>query len=434
MIKLTRAINATLISTLILSTACIHSMKLTVRQRTKTQRTRQFFAPEEYKKYKQQALQAEEYNQNNPLTCMPHEILGHIYYYCQMHEDLSGEESEEELLEKKIKFFMRLNTTCKKINQSLTFEAIGKLCKNYALIDKTDALQQLLETTTSLNYKVKRLPALILVCAGANLMTNTYYDFLFQEEVSNSDFLLQKAVFKNDIQMVETLFKHHASADVMLIEHVKYGHDALWNPLFFHIKTTEIARMFIKQGVHAHIPENDCKAKIFHQIIEDAYPSEIMALYLEHNIDAVKINFSDHSCMLHIFANPFTMRIDNIENFLTKGMVMLNAMPDMVNVLNNYGQTPLDVAQKSLKASNEYGTPQAFQKLIALFREYGGKTIEELEKEALPSCIICLDKQKDIVEVPCVNKHDNEHMCLVCYSTHLEENDDCPLCRGILKT
>ena len=116
-------------------------------------------------------------------------------------------ESEEELLEKKIKFFMRLNTTCKKINQSLTFEAIGKLCKNYALIDKTDALQQLLETTTSLNYKVKRLPALILVCAGANLMTNTCYDFLFQEE-----FPIVISYFKKQCsKMIYKWLKHYSN-------------------------------------------------------------------------------------------------------------------------------------------------------------------------------------------------------------------------------
>jgi len=448
--KLICTIRMILTPVLILNTVCIQSMKPNLQRPLRTnffskkiQKIEQSFSPEEYK---QCALHAAAYNQSNPLLVLPKELLIHIFSYCETQD-------HEKTLEYSIKNFMKLSTTCKCFNTLLTFNMLGQLCKDYAPTDKTETLQRLIETTTSLNYKVKRLPALILVCAGAAINTDTYYyrfqnqqHYWFQKEISNSDFLLQKAVAKNDIQMITTLFNHHASPDVLLDEGL--------GPLFFHIKTRAIAELFINQDVNAqiteyyftrglndsnvtHIPEYTSKITIFKQIIEDDYPSELLALYFKHNNDAIKLNFQDNSCLLHLFAMPFTMRIDNIDNFIKKGKIILNAMPDMVNTLDENEQTPLDVVLTSLQASQEYGTPEAFEKLIALFREYGGKTAEELAEEVLPTCIICIDQQEDTVELPCTNNHDKSYLCLNCYSKLLETDDDyplCPLCRTKLKT
>lgn len=440
---------------LILNTVCIQGMKSNLQRplnaksiyflAKKIQKIEQSHAPKEYE---QCALHAAAHNQTNPLLLLPNELLIHIFSYCQTEDYVKS-------LEYDIKNFMKLSASCKGLNKILTFDKIGQLCKDYAPIDKTETLKQLIKITTSLNYRVKRLPALILVCAGADINSDIYHyhfenqqHFWFQKNPSESDFLLQKAVAKNDIQMITTLFKHHASADLML--------DDGLGPLFFHVKTKEIAQLFINQGVNAriteynnfnpkpvsglhaiHISEHNFKIKILKQIIEDTCPSEILALYFEHNNDAAQLNFQDNSCLLHLFAKPFTMHVDNIDNFITKGKLILNAMPDMINTLNHDNQTPLDIAHASLTESQEYGTPEAFETLIALFREYGGKIAKELAQEAYPNCIICLDKQEDIVELPCINNHDKSYTCLNCYSKLLEIDDDdcrCPLCREPLKT
>lgn len=420
---------------LTLHTVCIQSMKSNFPRSSaqlvtfipKTLKTKQPLSPEKYEQYKQCALQAEEYNQTNPLLSMPSEILTYIFFYCQA-QDCNQKNS----LKESIKFFMGSNSICKHFNEFLTFETIGNLCKTYDLTDKTETLKQLTKEMNGFNYKIKRLPALILICAGADTTTDSchYLECDNQKVIFKNNFLLQKAVFRNDAQMVTILFKHHTPVDIDLDE---------LGPLFFQIKTAEIAQIFINQGVNAHITEHNCKTttlqrtKIFQQIIESAYPSELVALYFEHNADAAKFTFRDNSCLLHIFAKPSTTFIDNVENFLKKGALILKAMPNMINTLNKDEQTPLDVAQASFHASKPYGTPEAFEKLIALFRESDAKTAQELKEETYPNCFICMDKHETALEVPCSNPHEQSYLCLTCYSTLLTTSDDCPLCRSTFK-
>ena len=49
----------------------------------KIQKIEQSLSPEEYK---QIALRAEEYNQNNPLFLLPNELLTHIFSYCKIQD------------------------------------------------------------------------------------------------------------------------------------------------------------------------------------------------------------------------------------------------------------------------------------------------------------------------------------------------------------
>jgi hypothetical protein len=427
-VKLIFTIRILFLSTLIFSTVCIHSMKSnsqgplpkSVIFIPKQKPAKRPISLQEYQEYKQRASQAAAYNHNNQLLQMPNEILTYIFLHC--HTDADNQVNS---LKKNIKFFMELNNTCTFFNEFLTFDTIGKLCKHYTALDKTETLKQLMKGMTGFNYKNKRLPALILVCAGADTATDIHHEFWWDQKVIlKSDFLLQKAVFRNDIHMITTLFEHHAPVDVTL---------RALGPLFFQIKTAEIAQIFINQRVHAHIANSSLKAKIFQQIVEDDHPSELLAVYFEHNPDAIKLNFGKKSCLLHVFARPSTLSIHTIEKFLKKGALIVNAMPDMINAVNENEHTPLDIAKQSLLDAEDHGTPEAFEKLIVLLRNSGAKTAQELKEEAYANSIICMDTCETVLEVPHINNHEQNYLCLSCYSTLLTTSDECPLCRYSLK-
>ena len=129
-----------------------------------------FVNPPSPEELKELSLLAEQHNQNNALFLLPKEILDHIFSYCHIQGALSPE-SQVKSLEKSIETFLHLSATCKNFNKLLTLEIIGSLCKNYALDDKNEALENLLRSMNNPNYRTKRLPGLILAYAGADLNT-----------------------------------------------------------------------------------------------------------------------------------------------------------------------------------------------------------------------------------------------------------------------
>ncbi len=242
------------------------------------------------------------------------------------------------------------------------------LCLDYFVSDHSDkdeALRNLMKTMNSLHdYETKRLPALMLICAGADPNTEVYYIPL-----------LERAVDYNDTLMAKVLFKHHADPNVK----------TSLGPIFFYTKTVKIAQLFLAQeNFNVHATEHGATNVLWH-ITEEEYPSELMALYLQHGVNAKNLKPWDNSCVLHELAKPLCKSIDNVDDFLQKGELLLTAMPGMVNTLNNDNQTPLDIAQQSLEEAKKYDfeTPEAFEKLSALFREHGGLTAQELAQNGV---------------------------------------------------
>jgi len=318
---------------------------------------------DEQEQWEQLALQAEEYNDHACLlTSLTNETLIDIFSHC-----LANDIDQVQSLEKSIKNFMKISMACKNFNSLLTFEIIGHFCKNYTQDNKDNTLHKLTNNLRMDIIKTIRLPTLILICSDVNANIINDYD--------NS--LLQSAVWQNDAQLVATLFKHHATPD------------AKWcgEPIFFQAATIELAQMFIDKGADVQAKDDESKTNVLWTVVNNAYPSNFMALYLAHHVDAKKLSIYNDSCLLHALAakpNYIYYKINNIDDFLRKGKLLLDAIPDMVNTLNRKGRTPIDVAQKSFERSERIGSQdaQVFKQLIALFREYGGKTAQELMQQA----------------------------------------------------
>lgn len=307
---------------------------------------------------KKAARQAKKYNQLNQLVVLPENILKSIFARCIM----QGMD-QVKTLKKNIKYFLALKTTCKDFNQLLTFEVIGNLCKSYAQKYKNRVLKRLMENMNDYNFEAKRSPALILVCAGANANPEFY-----------GDPLLKTAAYQKDTQLAATLLTHHANPNMNIIG---------CGPVIFCVKTVKIAQLFIDNKVNLHAIDNDSGKNVLWKVLQDEYSYKLTALYLENNVDATTLK-SDNSCILHAFASQSLSHYGerNIKKFLKKGQLLLDAMPnEMVNTLNKNKQTPIDVALESWEEVYDYRGPEALEKLIALFKKYGGKTAQELHEE-----------------------------------------------------
>jgi hypothetical protein len=368
----------------------------------------------------QKALIAEEYNQKNPnitfvnnLITLPSELLDGIMNF-QYLSELSDEIMKTKMnidnnvnaieaprlsdllnkitsvldiksFEYGIKRYMMLSCTCKYFNEVLTPETIGNLHKHYNQDIKNNVWQRLMLNSTYHHSVVRRLPALLLICAG---VTDTTMDY----------FLLNSIAIRDKVQQAAILFKYH---------HVNSNAEDEHGPIFFNAKTIEMVQLFINNGVDIHT-ENKYQTNVLWRILDDAYPSDLMIFYLAQGINPKKLRLFDKSCLLHAFAEPtfnymwcYPKNID----VLKKGELLLNAMPDMVNMVNVFGKTPLDVAMETLKKieeqaeemEKEYGIrlspshDEFAKQLIALFRKYGGLTARELEQsesEEESDCII----------------------------------------------
>ncbi len=391
------------------------------------------------------AAQAEEYNDTEcPFTCLPDEKLIEIFPYC-----LSDNEDTVASLENSIKTFMAINTTCKRFNRFLTLELIREFCKNYTMVGKNKTLQnfkafhaekynnnecsltslfdkRLLDIfsfchsyyknstlclhesiknfmkTSMVCKKINRLltpetighlcethhqvhkdsflqkliagflhsiPATILVCAGAN-----------PNQMYVGQYVLEQAMRKNDKRLITTLLKHGANPHIFTCD--KYYS----MPVFFYAKTVEIAQMFIDKGIDVDATDKNEKLNVLWYILNYDYPSDVLKLYLEHEVDATLICSSNHwsnGCLLHALANRFCYGKGRMNEFLKKSRLLLNVIPHMVNTLNSSGKTPLDVAHQEFKRFIQPPTEyyEAIEDLEASFRALGGLTVQELTEK-----------------------------------------------------
>lgn len=362
--KSTFTLNAFCISALLLSTTSVQSMELnlglpTFKQLshlismiwTSNHHEQQRFLS---RKYEQLALAATEYNQHNPLFLLLNDLLCHIFSYCSTHE-----ENEIQSLEKSIKALMRLSTTCKNFT---TFKTIGNACRYYAQDVKNHALSNLGHNMNHITYARKRIPALALICAGANTESQVW-----------KGYLLTQAVKYNDIPIATELFKHHANPNVL----------EDFRPLFFDLTSVPMAKLFIDSGVDLNATSTHSSVNILWLMIRfHFYSAELLELYLQHGANPKNLNPLDNSCLLHNLGN--TDCIQDVDNFLKKAQLLLDAIPDMIDALDKNKQTPLDIAQASLDDSRLHGTPatvSALEQLIALFKECDNKRTQELKHE-----------------------------------------------------
>jgi len=336
----------------------------------------------------QLALQAEKYEKYEKyndtvclLTSLPNEKLIDIFSFCLVDDDMSvvlrraqddRAKSEDQVtsLENSIKSFMNMSMACRNFNRLLTFKTIGELCESYTQKDKKNALQNILRTINEFNCQTRRLPILVLVTAGAQNKTKNWWNSL-----------LYKAILYKNIELASIAFRCDANPNII---------NPFGDPVLFDVKTVEMAQLFIDNNVHLNdAVSNDDKTNILWYLTGDQHPADLMELYLTHGADAKTLRPCDNFCLLHQIAksHPFFELVsvkdsmNDPDNFLQKGILLLNAIPDMINTLDINNQTPLDVAQETLEELMLYGEPGTdLEKLIILFKKCGGITAQELKK------------------------------------------------------
>jgi hypothetical protein len=292
----------------------------------------------------QQAWQAEAYNENDCLflTMLPNEKLIDIFSHCY-----ANDADHVHSLENSITNFMKISMVCKKFNSFLPFKIIGSFCKHYTDKDKNQAFQNMMYKVRFIYHYSDRLPALILVCAGAD------------PNIKNRQgcCLLAMAVIENDTQVIATLLKHHANPNIKWLD----------DPVFFYVKTVKIAQMFIDKGIDVHTSVTFMGAKwynVLYHMMGDSYSSDLLELYLKHEVNARILGPNKYS-LLHSLAR-FSMNTTNIDNRMRKARLLINVIPDMVNALNDEGQTPIGVAQESLSILQQYGEVGVYKQFIEL--------------------------------------------------------------------
>src|SRR4030095_5549859 len=368
--------------------------------------------------YQEESALASEHNSKNILLSLPKEILYSILAYSV---------DTTEPLKDIMKSCLLLSTTCKAFNTPELLITIGKACSSYGNAEKNSGMEKLLWKMNDLNYWNMRRGALLLIYAGAD-----------NNVLSIDSSLLVKAIQRKDKQMIAVLFQNNVNPN----QQKKYE-----DPDFFYIKNVEIAQMFINQGVNLNV-DGFNGPNILWACLTQEHSLGLIEFYLNHKADAKTINIVSDECILHRYACCRFRYITKIEDYVQIGTLFLKAAPEIINTLNKYGKTPLDIVKEIMKEEKQKtDTYKVCIALVTLFEKYGGKTAEQLkqdeqnrkqelrnaksEKNENSDCIICFGKSDAMMHIPCQNVHP-ERICVGCYDSLLKFSNNCPLCRTAL--
>lgn len=365
--------------------------------------------------YKEEVLIAEEYNQNNPnisfienILTLPHEVLNQIFCFDQVEEKkpyikyilngtpIYGDPLPDQTtpIEKKIKCCMRLKSICKHFNALLTSQKIGYLCQNYNQKTKDDVLQKLYDQKCIHVSRIKyRLPALILIYTGAN-DRNT----IWNKEENYTHAFLQDRVKDNDIEFMKILLERDDANP-----NVKYSEQ----PLLFSVTTVEMAQLLVDNKVNIHAQDRYGERNVLWATLSKTHPLELMAFYLKHSVDPTLVTSvtgfcGKNACLLHEINYCAHWCEENADDSLKKLKLLLKSIhpitiSNIINTINSKGQTPLDMAQGNLHKKFIDGSrdkngklihftipeiTEAVEKCIALLREHGALTAQEIAEQA----------------------------------------------------
>jgi len=313
---------------------------------------------EEYKAYN-----AQQYKKSNILIALPKEIPALFV-------------SPINPLEDGIKTALSLRRTCKHFYM-LPLEYFGKAYPHHTKTEKNEVLNKLLSYVwrsgnTSKSYWNTRCASSILIHAGADNDTNEYHS------------LLTLATRYNDKKMITLLFKNGVSP------HQK--HKLLGDPDFFYINTIKIAKTFIANNVNLNMEGLGYGAYLLWYLIQYKKPSELVEFCLNHHVNAKTIEPSDGYCILHFIVGAATSTVRHagkyaIDYYIKICALLLKAVPEMVDLLNNEGETPIDMARDIMAEYDEYENSYSYdhvyklnEQLIALFEKQ--KLINRIKKSS----------------------------------------------------
>jgi hypothetical protein len=327
---------------------------------------------------REEAIEAERYNQKNKLITLPDTLLKHVIAYAK-----PDKESTSQALLDNIKYYIQLKMVSKHFRHILTFKAIGTFCKEYDCAIKNDAFKQILKLMRRDIIKI-RIPILSLSYSGAKgSMQNEY----------PTDHFFSNATKNGDQHLVKLLFRHGINPNAQWLR----------SPIFFYAKTCKIAKLFIDNGTDIQATSSLGKNVLWTVVTDGCmygtreYSAELISFYINHGVDARAVCHKDKSCLLHALVETSRIYIRRSNNLLKKVALVLDAIPDMIDTINADGLTPLDVAEETLKAAkkSEYANAHVIKKIIALYRRYKARTAQEIAWSLLPrvECSLCFDKK-----------------------------------------
>ncbi len=348
-------------------------------------------------------LESSTYNSIHSLICLPGELQQQIVFPCDIMVMQVEEDNADELNEH-IKTFFRFNSVCKYFNKNLKFPWL-----NLELVTKNKMMQEVNLLITKLSckecldddygtvfrhgrtekisacYKRYCTIALALVCSGAGAdITDCSSTTLISKSVHAKDELAvalllnynadpyQQSFFENQIiaLMIEEQYQMEGNNKFK----ISYEHENL-PAICFRSPTVAIAKLFLEKVDKQNLLSLPRSKQIISEFTSDFYPPEIMQLWLDYGIDA-RHCLEDNSQFHWLIGECYHGH--PIDNCLRKLELLLNIIPDIVNMKNNDGRTPVDQAEVHMQWSTD--TAENYVKIIALFREYGGKTAKELEE------------------------------------------------------
>jgi hypothetical protein len=330
-------------------------------------------------------------------------------------------------LKDNIKTALQLRQSCMYLNAFLSLKLVGQSFHGYKQKEKDAALKQLLTGMNDFNYWTRRCAALMLIHAGANNAVNKDYS------------LLERAVHREDIEAITILFENNTNPN-----QAYHG-----KPIFFQIKTLDIAKKFITQKINIDAQDLPSYPNVLWHNIFRHCSAELFKLYLHCGAD-IKKTCPYNGSLLHVLVQE-AYRYHN-DDYITIAKLLLTAVPDMISMANEKGKTPLDLAKAIVDEFNFYnhngikiGNNEKYTvnvKLIELFEEHNNKIALQLKNEKLKpmheqkaygDCIICFeDKRENMMAVRCHNVH-SDRICTDCYNGLPKLAQQCPVCREVLK-
>jgi len=263
-------------------------------------------------------------------------------------------------LEDAMKTALALRRTCATFNE-LPLEHFGKAYQHHDPAEKTQMLKNIIAKINDFNYKYKRFGALILI--GANAKDNSSYSFM------------SKTVLYNDEEALTFLLKKGSNPDQK---------NYAMNPTFFNAKKCNILEIFKKHGTNFNQGGPTLPNVLWSTILHNP-SSELIKFYLDNHVNATIIDSSNGDCLLHFLVKHPGYNMQDINDYVKIGALLLKKAPKLVNALNNKEKTPIDAArkynQKALAHNSDYA--KANKKLIFLFKQLGGKTAKQLKAQNL---------------------------------------------------
>jgi len=272
------------------------------------------------------------------------ELQENIYFHCAGVSTNRGCD-----LKQHIKTLMRLRSVCKYFNVVLTNKKIGEVCSHYDDDVKKTVFGNLVRGINFVTYWRKKNPCLTLVHAGV------HPDYVNNKEDSP---LLVRGVLYNDQELLKTLFDYGAQVNA------KTGGGT---PVLFFVKTKKMAELLVQHGVDLQVSWMGRENIVSDLLSRSELSPDLLVFFIEKGVDVKGCDVFNGQCLLHLIHKKESYIKDSI--VVERARVLLPKMQDMVNTVDVYGKTPLD---RILKKESKY------PKLIALFREYGAKTAQEL--------------------------------------------------------